>query len=204
MNKQQKLKLYRELERYSLADQACGLPTFFAFNPQTNEVKKIISRRNKILYSGADVLAQVMSGHPEYAPGTMYMEFSTDPGGSVTPPTFDRGPGSGIEYYNGLEASPDRDFLRLALTVNPLVNSSDNALYAGNQTTYFAISEGTIGRWGKSFVNGCAVYGAAIVATPEPTDPSKDVVFSRVYTGIETIFKEAGFQIGVTWTIRYS
>lgn len=204
MNTLQRLKLHSELERYSLADKAEGRPTFFAFNPETGEFKKIITRRNKILYSGADVLAQLMSGHPEYAPTTMYMEFSTDPDDPVEPPDFDRGPGSGIEYYNGLEASEDKDFLRLALTVNPLVNSSNDELYAGNQVTYFAISEGSVGRWGKAFVNGCAVFGAAIVAAPDPDDPSKDVVFSRVYTGIETIFKEAGFQIGVTWQIRYS
>jgi hypothetical protein len=196
------LVLRKQLEAYSLEKSACGLPSFFSYNKKTGEIKDFIECRNKILYSGGDVLAQCLIGNPAFAVNTMYMEFVNNPSGPVTPPSFDRT--GGIDYYNGLASVDHVDFLRIPFTVNPLINSSNPDLYKGNQSTFFAISEGSEGRWGKSFPVGSAVYGAALVAAPEVGDPTKDTVFSRVYTGIGTIIKEAGFEVGVTWTTRFN
>lgn len=199
-------KVLRELENYPLDKAAKGIFRVFAFNPKTGAIRKMIEKNNLILYSGADILAQVLVGKPTYAIDTMYLEFknlpmSTDP---ITPPTFDRT--GGIEYYTGLSSSPDVDFLRVPLTVSPLIDSSNAALYVGNQVTFFGISEGTFGFFGKPFnvVSNSAVYGAALVATPDLSDQSQDAVFSRAYAGVDKVLKETGEEIGVTWTIRFN
>jgi len=189
---------------FDLARQARGDVKIFSFDPKTGIVYRLLEKRNLILYSGADVLASLLAGQNTPV-NAMYMEFKNlaDPADSITPPAFDRE--GGISYYNGLSSSPDTDFLRIPLTVNPTIESSD-AVYAGNQVVFFGVSEGTVGFHGKSFLDtaNSAVFGAALVAAPDLTDQSQDMVFSRIYSGIDKVLKVAGHQIGITWTIRFN
>lgn len=195
--------LKRALDQYPLDKNAKGLVRMFLYDPKTCEIKKLIELQNLILFSGADILSQVLLGKVDYAVATMYMEFKNG-GGPVTIPAFGRD--GGIMYYSGLSGSLDRDFLRVPITINPTISSSDEVNYDGNQVTFFAISEGSVGRHGKPFSqgDGSVVYGAALVATPEPLDPTLDVVFSRVYSGIGEVEKQTGFEVGITWTIRFN
>lgn len=198
-------KLLEQLEHYPLDQSARGVVRFFAFDKKTGLIRKVIDKRNLILFEGADILAQSLIGNADYRVRTMYMEFKNLPSPStpITPPVFDRS--GGIAYYDGLSSSLDTDFLRVPLTFNPTISSSGSE-YAGNQATFFGLSEGTAGFNGKLFdpsVNS-AVFGAALVASPDVDTQDTDKVFSRVYSGIDKVLKEAGFEIGVTWTIRFN
>jgi hypothetical protein len=200
-----KLKLLKQLDRYPMDKAARGFVRFFAFNRRTGEIVKIVERSNLILFEGADALAQCLVGNADYAVRVMYMEFKNlaSPGDPITPPIFDRS--GGIAYYNGLSASLDTDFLRIPLTLNPTVSTSGSE-YEGNQATFFGISEGTTGFNGKLFnesVNS-AVYGAGLISAPVIDSQASDKVFSRVYAGIDKVLKAAGYEIGVTWTIRFN
>ena len=196
------LKLARELEHYPLDRNARGIVRLFSFDEKTGRIARMVEKHNLILFDGADILARVLTGDPKYAVGTMYMEFknTTLP---ITPPVFDRG--GGAAYYAGLQPSSDVDFLRIPLTILPTIEPSDSN-YEGNQITFFGISEGSTGFWGRAFnpTVHSKVYGAALVATPDISDQSQDKVFSRVYSGIDEIPKELGFGIGITWVIRFN
>ena len=204
-----KLKnLCQQLDRYSMVNSANGFIKLFSFDPRTGHVRKLITKHNLILYSGADIMAQCLSGNAAYAVAAMYLEFQNNAGSSsssssssIAPPTFDRT--GGVAYYNGLAGSPDRDYLRVPLTVNPSISAS-SALYTGNQITFFGVSEGTVGFNGKPFgeSSNSSVLGAALVSTPDWASQASDQVFSRVYSGIDAVRKETGFEIGVTWTVR--
>jgi hypothetical protein len=193
------------LEDYPLSKNVRSRVRFFSIDKRTGMVRKLLERTNLVLFEGADVLAQLLSGARGFHVATMYLEFKNLalPADPITPPTFDRG--GGIGYYNGLISSTDTDFLRVPLTVSPLVESSGGD-YAGNQVTFFGISEGVAGFHGKPFLAGSnsAVFGAGLVASPDPSDQSLDRVYARAYTGIDKILKEAGFEIGVTWTTRFN
>lgn len=188
---------------FQLSQRGRGDVTVFLFDPKTNRVVKEISTHNLILFSGADVLAQCLSGNAKYAVSTMYLEFMNlaSPSDPITPPAFDRT--GGIAYYNGLVSSPDTDFIRVPLTVNPTIVPS-GVDYAGNRLTFFGMTEGTTGFFGKPFTAGAnsAVFGAGLIAAPDPDDQSQDVVFSRVYTGIDKVLKATGYEIGVVWTVQ--
>jgi hypothetical protein len=192
-------------EIVDLSKQAKGRAAFFSFNERSKAIKQYIHKNNQILYSGADILANLVAGTPEYKISAMYFEFKNlgSSGDPITPPAFDRT--GGIAYYMGLSSSPDVDFLRVPLTINPAITSQAGA-YVGNIATFFSITDGLTGFNGKPFNSGVnsAVYGAALVATPDPADQTKDVVFSRIYTGIDKILKETGFGIGVTWPIQFN
>jgi len=182
---------------------ASGALRLFSFNKATREIAKMIEIRNLILYGGADILALLAGGQSSYNLRTMYIEFENlaDPSDPITPPTFGRA--DGVAYYNGLVSSPNRDFIRVALSVSPAFSTS-GVDYVNNIATFFGQSSGTVGFHGKSFgeSSNSAIFGAALVASPDPEDQSKDIVFSRAYSGIDKILKQAGFEIGVTWSIR--
>jgi len=197
-------RLKKQLEFYPMDVNARGTVRLFSFDPKTGKIRSMIEKQNLILYSGADIMAKCLAGDTAYAISSMLMEFKNLPSPSdpITPPAFDRT--GGIAYYNGLAASLDTDYVRVPLVSSPDFTLSDALYYQNNEATYFAVSEGSAGVHGKAFGPGSnsAVYGAALVATPDPVQPSSDVVFSRVYSGIGKILKEAGFEIGITWTIR--
>lgn len=203
-----KKSLCCQLDRYSVSGPAEGFIKLFSFDPKTGRIRRIVAKHNLIMYSGADIMAQCLTGAVSYAVAAMYLEFQNNAGSSsssssssVAPPTFDRT--GGIAYYNGLAGYPDRDYLRVPLMVNPTIVAS-SALYNGNQITFFAISDGIVGFHGKPFgeSSNSAVIGAALVATPDWASQATDQVFSRVYSGIDAVRKETGFEIGVTWTVR--
>jgi hypothetical protein len=188
-----------------LSKQGKGLVSIFSFDEKTKRICRQISLQNLILYSGADILGRLLAGQSAYAINMVYLEFQNTVG-AIVPPAVSRA--DGVAYYNGLSASPDTDFLRLPLLVEPSMDAS-SADYESNQVTFFAESEGTEGFFAKPFAEASSsfVFGAALVAAPDPTDQSKDIVFSRVYLGelgwTDAIDKQDGKQIGLTWAIRF-
>jgi hypothetical protein len=204
-------KLLKALEAYDLNKSASGSVRFFAYETATKRIVKMIARHNLVLYGGADILSKLLSGAAGYHVSTMYLEYINlpSPGDPIVVPTFDRT--GGVSYYNSLASSPDTDFMRVPLQIAPTLSSSNEDLYAFNKATFIGISEGTVGFHGKPFgpASNSAVYGAALVATPSPTDQAEDIVFSRVYAGevsgwSEAIAKGAGIQIAATWTIQFN
>lgn len=192
-------ELLRQLkEIYRTGDDMICPVRFFSYDPVTMKVAKVIELRNLIVYSGADILAQLLAGNNQFKPGAMYMEFKNTGGTPVTPPSYNRT--NGTLYYQTLPS--DVDILRIPLIVTPAISkSSDN--YQGNQVTFFGTTQGVAGlKHGLAFNTNSVVYGAALVATPKLDDDTQDLVFSRVYTEIGSIQKAAGHQIGVTWTIQ--
>jgi len=155
---------------------------------------------NKFMASGADVIANLLSGTPNYNIKTMYLEYENSSPGAVVEPGYVVA--DGLEYYTGL-TSP-KDYLRIPITTNPVVSSSDESSYEGNQVTFFGITSGTVGVNGLAFSEtaGSTVYGGALVASPDLQVPTKDRVFARTYWVDRLFPKYDGRQIGVQWTVR--
>jgi hypothetical protein len=135
----------------------------------------------------------------------MYIEFENvaSPGDAVTIPTFARG--AGTEYYDDLQSSGTRDFLRVPLTQDPLVGvAGDGDEYT--KLTFFAQTQGVEGVTGKTYSPGVnsKVFGAALVATPLFADRTQDIVVARSYfPADEQVLKDASSQVGVTWDITF-
>lgn len=171
--------------------------------------KKLMIIPNLVLFGGSDVMARILGGDNKFKVQAMYFEFEnlSDPGDSIVPPIFDRS--GGLAYYQGL-ISP-KDYLRIPITVSPSILSSDDTKFAGNQTTFFALTGGTEGVNGVQFdaTSNSTVYGVALAATPVVDDPTQDIVFSRVYFtdlggGENKFLKESGHAIGVDWSVKFN
>ncbi len=141
-----------------------------------------------------------------YGIGGMYIEFenTASPGDPVAPATFTRDPEEGVDYYNGLAVSADRDYLRVPL-VSGTMDSSDTSLFPkGNRPTFFAQTQGVTGVHGKTFSDAAnsTVFGGALVAFVDETDFTRDLVLSRFYLTVDTQqVKLATSQIGFEWRL---
>ena len=198
--------LHAQLAAVEPVDLEKGVTTWwrvFSFNEETGEIRSMFEQKNIIPYEGADILARVLGGDSDYFPAAMFFEYENiDPGPPVPPtPTRDEG----IDYYlDTLALESDKDYLRIPLVVPPSF-TAESSLYTGNQVTFFAATTGIEGIHGKPFGSGSdsQVYGVALAATPDPDQHTSDKLFSRSYSGFSPVPKEAGYQIGAQYLIRF-
>ena len=176
-------------------------------------VQPICRKSNQIQYSWGYAAAQALGkGDRNFKISTLYVEFEnvTLPGDAVTVPSYGRE--EGREYYQDLALSGVRDFLRVPLLLDPSIGIEAGfedfftAGVDGNKLTFFTQTQGTQGFHGKSFNDGVnsKVFGAALVATPEFGDPTKDVIFARTYFDVaDQTLKLASSQVGITWEVSF-
>jgi len=169
------------------------------------------SQANQLQHGwGAIITEAVGRGNRDFRIAGMYIEFENmaDPSDPVAVPTFDRD--EGIDYYNDLASSSVRDFLRIPLVAAPAISIAagyDGSFIdgvTGNVMTFFAQTGGTQGFHGKTFSDSTnsKVFGAALVAMPNFSDQSRDLVFARTYLDVAgQIPKSPSSQIGVTWEV---
>jgi hypothetical protein len=176
-------------------------------------VTPVTFKPNQIQYDWGFIAAQTIGrGLFSYRIAAMYIEFENvaSPGDPVTIPTFGRD--EGTEYYDDLQSSGTRDFLRVPLLQDPMLGiatgfeSYFTAGENGNKLTFFAQSQGTTGVHGKTFSDSVnsKVFGAALVATPTFADRTQDIIFARSYfPTAEQTLKEASSQIGISWEVSF-
>ena len=150
---------------------------------------------NIVTYSGIDLLGKLLAAQ-DYAVNTMYMEFTNGVVPSITPD-----PADGRSYYaaldSGLSAS---DYLRIPLGASATLSSTDALKFETNKATFFAMSTGsTAGMGGHLFGTSSKVYGVALVAAPDPSDASQDIVFSRSYD-FTAKDKQVDEEISIIWS----
>ncbi len=161
-------------------------------------------KHNLILREWAAIVGRLLLREgPKFGIGGMYIEFANS-ASPVAAPSYDRGPDSGVAYYNSLADDATKDYLRLQL-VSGFLDASDATLFPnGNRTKFFAMTGGTVGVHGKTYSDmaNSRVIGAALVATPDETDATRDLVFSRFYFDEdEQLPKLATGQIGIEWEV---
>lgn len=179
------------------------------------------SQSNQIQYTWGYLAAKALGYRPQpdrppYHISTIYFEFEnvSAPETTVTEATsFSES--MGIAHYNSL--SGNRDYLRVPLLLEPAAATAptyEDKLpvdQATNQLTFFAQTAGTTGVHGLGFghnvggIYNSKIYAVALVASPFPNDPTKDVIFARtVFTGEYQVPKEASSQIGITWNVAFT
>ena len=197
-----------------------GNITLWQIDEKTGLKIPVGSQKNQIQYSWGFIAAKQIGYRPNperynYNISAVYIEFEnqTDPEEEISVAPFSRD--LGINYYNALVDSPNRDFLRIPLIIEPAGGVS--AGYEANlpteqqlnKLTFFVQTVGTQGVHGKAFSHNAEggtskVYAAALVAAPLYSDRTKDVIFARtMFIPSNQVTKEASSQIGLTWDIAF-
>ena len=165
-------------------------------------------KSNLVLFDWGSIAANLFSkAVPDYRIGGMFIEFENvaSPGDPVVEPTFDRD--DGLEYYNGLISTPDRDYLRVPLISSMTDNSNSANFPADNRVTYHSQSIGAVGVHGTTFSDlvNSKIFGAGLVGFKNNGDSSQDIVMSRFYFDVsEQQVKLPTSQVGITWVITFN
>lgn len=130
------------------------------------------------------ILAKLLSGDTRYQLSAIYVEFENvaDPGDPVTPP--EAVPASeGVDYYESLSETVNRDFVRVPISFPALIDTDETLYDKPNRYSIVVDVPAGVGVHGRTF-NSAAnskVFGLAIVATPDWDDRTQDLIFSRQY-----------------------
>lgn len=149
---------------------------------------------NLILYSASDIMAKAIVGDNLVITG-MYMEYDN----SGTPPTPTVSEDRKTDYYEGL--SGDQGYIRVPVSCKAGYASSDESKYEGNIVTIHAKTNGTVVNGPGMIDNTSQIYSAALVAMPDPSDRSKDVIFSATNL-TSPVPKIANAQVSISWDIK--
>ena len=143
-----------------------------------------IWQRNLLVYEWGAVVARALAeGLPIYRIAAMYVEFVNvaTPGDAISIPALDRT--RSLDYYTGLQHSPDRDYMRVDMQSSSVFSSDEELFPKGNAVTFSARTNTGIGVWGKqfSYAANSVIVGGALVAKVNPIDPTQDLLFSAWY-----------------------
>ena len=164
-----------------------------------------------MVYWGMIAAKCIGQGLTAYRLGAIYFEFENvaSPGDAVSVPTYDEY--DGVEYYTGLSSSPSQDFIRARLVGTPSLDIATGyeAYFSegdGNSVSVYSQTLGTTGVHGKTFSNAVnsKVFGVALAATPVIADPTRDLIYARMYFEVaDQVLKTASKQIGITWNVPF-
>ena len=152
--------------------------------------------RNLVLASGYDLMALAMRGAGRV--NALYLAYTN---GTASEPSFSAS--TGRSFYSG--RSGDDGHLRIITLTEPSISSSA-AGYAGNILKFFGSSEGAA-ESGAAFTTGSKVIACSLAYAPDPSDPSKDILYNIAAIKVDGVFtpivKPANLAIGLTAAITF-
>ena len=158
-------------------------------------------QENLVLFSAADINAQLLAGNVEFKVSGMYFEFinGLSPGSqSIPSPVFDRT--RSISYYTSL--LDPQGYSRVPIVANPKL-SSTLATFQSNRVTFVAVTDGTSEPSGAALIADDSIfYSVALVSIVNFNDKTQDVLFSVVNltTSRQHI---SGIEFGIRWDIDF-
>jgi len=158
-----------------------------------NEVGDSVEMRNLVVYTGGDIIAQLLAGHPEYRISHMYFGFENTAGS----PTF-AAPNRGdtVTFFSGL--SSPQDYIR-ATILQPVQLDAADGNHNSNRATFSAVASAATGEGGVSFGPGSNSKVGTVGLVAAPTGAvAGDVLYARVNLSPEIPAAGSG-QISATW-----
>lgn len=159
-----------------------------------NEDGLVIEGNNLVVYTGGDIIAQLLAGNSEYRISHMYFGYENTAG--VPAPAAAARTDTAASAYHSL-AAPE-DFLRGPILEPPQLSAGD-VNHSSNVATFNAIGVGPTGVLGLAFGPGSnsKVYDIGLVAAPTGVYTG-DVLYAR-YVLPSALPAVGGGQVSATW-----
>jgi hypothetical protein len=178
----------------NLNDMIQGFVKIFRTHKETGVTELLVDKRNLVLNMGAQALSYALSGKPGYNISGFYIGYNNT--SSFTPPVID------VNYSVPFSSfTPPFGYLRQALSFAPSYSPS-GAGYIDNTSFYTTQISSATAFGGAAFTNGVSnIYEIALVAQPNPTNASTDLVFSRV--NFNPVTWNNNYALTFTWGIQF-
>jgi hypothetical protein len=184
-------------ENLSASKALTGFVKIWQSNPDTGESVLLIDKQNMILKGGAKLIAQCLGGKTDSKIWGMYIGYnnSVDFDPAETAPPID------VDYshpFSDFKAGGDFGYLREPLTFAP--NYLSSVGYDSNTVLFSTMITTATSAGGAVFNTASKIYEVALVAVPDVTNTTKDVVFSR--TNFNAIQYNSSYNFTITWGVR--
>jgi hypothetical protein len=183
-----------------------GFFKIWKVHKKTGKSELVCSKKNMILYQGADLLAKALAGVKNAKVSHMYIGYKTvaDISGFV-PPTIDKEYSNPFTDYDVAVGLEDLGYLRLPLSFTPTYLSSDD--YDNNTVIFTSVvSNNTTAFSGADFEDSgeaapSHMFEVALVAALDPTGASQDKIFSRA--NFDPIVYDSNYNLTISWGIQF-
>lgn len=153
---------------------------------------------NDVVYTGGDIIAQLLAGHPEYRISHVYFEYENTVGVPVAA-AVDRTDRAGdIHGY-----TTPRDIVRAALIAEPLIAPAD-VDHDGNLVTFHALTTASVGVLDGipfSAASDSKIFAVCLIAAPAGSDHLQDVLYARFILTTPVPVTGSG-QASCTWLTK--
>lgn len=158
-----------------------------------NEIGQEVRAQNLVVYTGGDIIANLLAGNDEYAISHMYFGYENTAGAPsfAAPARSDT-----VAFFSGL--SSPQDYLRAEILLPTQIDAAD-VNHNGNRATFNAVAVDVVGVNGLPFGSGNNSKVATLGLVAAPTGlVGGDVLYARVNLG--TALPAAGSgQVSATW-----
>jgi hypothetical protein len=184
-------------EKTNLNKAISGFVKIWKTSPITGESQLVIDQPNMILYGGARLMSYALSGRENAKIWGMYIGFNNNQNGVFTRPVIDA---SYSQPFSGLSTQSGFGYLREPLTFTPTYLS--DGIYIDNTVLFSVMVTASTSVNATPFLHDVSrIYEVALVGASDPTNSSKDIVFSR--TGFNPVKYDTNFNFTITWGIKF-
>ena len=178
----------------NLNDMITGFVKIFKTHKETGVTEVVVDKKNLVLNMGAQVLSYALSGKPSYNISGFYIGYNNT--NSFTPPVINTTYSVPFSSFTA-----PFGYLRQGLSFAPSYLAS-SSVYTDNTSFYTTQVSSANAFGGAAFINGTSnIYEVALIAQPNPSNASTDLVFSRV--NFNPILWDNSFSLSITWGIQF-
>lgn len=185
------------IEKTNLNKAISGFIKVWKTSPETGESQLIVDQPNMILYGGARLMSYAISGRENAKIWGMYIGFNNNSNGEFTRPVID--PAYSQPFAN-LDPDDGFGYLREPLTFTPTYLS--DGIYTDNTALFSVMVTSSTSVNPTPFLHDVSrIYEVALVGSLDPSNSTKDIVFSR--TGFNPVKYDTNFNFTITWGIKF-
>jgi len=158
-----------------------------------NDAGDVVEGKNLVVYTGGDIIAQLLAGNCEYRISHFYFGYENTVGAPVAPAAART---DTVSYFSSM--APPQDYLRAAILEPPVLSASD-VNHNSNVATFNSVATATIGENGLAFgpANDSKVFTVGMVAAPTGA-VGGDVLYARYVLPVPLPAAGSG-QVSATW-----
>lgn len=193
------------------AENYKGFIKIWKTHKQTGESELLVSKPNKILYQGSDLLAYALAGIKYAKISHICVGYANydDTDNSFSPPVIDKDYNTlPFSSYGVASSYLDYGYFRLPLSYSPTFQASSTD-YEHNTVIFTAIMSFDAEPSGQSVDFETAsnpttqshLFEVALSAALDPTTPNKDQIFSRAT--FTPIMFDPSYNLTISWGVQF-
>lgn len=171
-----------------------GVLKIWQFDAKTGFKKLLMEKRNTILYTGADVLANALAGRPNSAISHFYIGYSNNV-------AFNINDVAAVTKSDGAFLSTgDYGYIRVPLSFPASFAGETN--YSNNSVFFTVMVTNPPTPTGAAFGSSSKIYVAGLVAAGNPAGSNQDKLFSKAQ--FTPITYDPAFGLTITWGVKFT